>query len=131
MTGASETGGMDLLGALAAGRIPATPGVGPTSPPAGTSGADDALGGGAPGPAGAPPCSRRGCTVAGVWAMEWNNPRVHTPERVKTWLACAEHRAHLEDFLDSRGFLRRVRPLHSPAPAPAAASTPDDDEVTP
>ncbi len=43
--------------------------------------------------------------------MRWNNPRLHTADRRKTWLACADHRASLGDFLDARGFLREVAPL--------------------
>lgn len=38
----------------------------------------------------------------------WNNPRIHQPERRKTWLACAEHRESLADFLRVRSFLRDV-----------------------
>ncbi|MEU4470921.1 hypothetical protein [Micromonospora sp. NPDC023888] len=53
-------------------------------------------------------CSARGCRAAAVWALEWNNPRLHNADRRKTWLACAEHRTSLGDFLDARGFLRGV-----------------------
>lgn len=53
-------------------------------------------------------CSRKNCQAAAQWVLVWNNPKVHTPERRKTWLACAEHRAYLGDFLDRRGFLREV-----------------------
>ncbi len=35
-------------------------------------------------------------------------PKLHTPERRKTWLACDEHREHLSSFLDVRGFLKDV-----------------------
>jgi len=49
--------------------------------------------------------------VPARWALEWNNPKLHDPERRKTWLACAEHRASLEEFLEIRGFLRATRPL--------------------
>lgn len=56
-------------------------------------------------------CSRRGCRDAASWLLEWNNPRVHTPDRRKTWAACDEHRAHLAAFLTERGFLKAVRPL--------------------
>jgi hypothetical protein len=45
-----------------------------------------------------------------VWALEWNNPKLHTPERRKTWLACDEHRGSLAEFLGARGFLRDVVP---------------------
>jgi hypothetical protein len=41
----------------------------------------------------------------------WNNPRLHTPERRKQWLACDEHRSTLGDFLTARSFLRDVRPV--------------------
>jgi hypothetical protein len=53
-------------------------------------------------------CSAKGCTAAAVWALQWNNPKVHTPERRKTWLACDEHRQTLGDFLAARGFLKDV-----------------------
>ena len=55
-------------------------------------------------------CSARGCTAEAVWALRWNNPRLHTPERRKTWLACEEHRESLSSFLGARGFLRDVEP---------------------
>ncbi|MDO5634806.1 MAG: hypothetical protein Q4G34_08050 [Micrococcus sp.] len=53
-------------------------------------------------------CSRRGCSASAAWALRWNNPRLHAPERRKVWLACADHRGHLADFLGQRGFLRDV-----------------------
>ncbi|SCL60894.1 hypothetical protein GA0070604_4397 [Micromonospora eburnea] len=53
-------------------------------------------------------CSARGCGVPAVWALRWNNPRLHAAERRKTWLACADHRESLSAFLDARGFLREV-----------------------
>ena len=43
--------------------------------------------------------------------MLWNNPKIHTPERRKVWLACAAHREYLEDYLRVRGFLRDVVPV--------------------
>jgi hypothetical protein len=43
-----------------------------------------------------------------VWVLAWNNPKIHTPERRKTWLACEEHREHLSQFLGVRGFLKDV-----------------------
>lgn len=55
-------------------------------------------------------CSARGCREPGEWALRWNNPRLHTPERRKTWLACGEHRDQLETFLSVRGFLRETVP---------------------
>ncbi|BCB83380.1 hypothetical protein Psuf_006930 [Phytohabitans suffuscus] len=53
-------------------------------------------------------CSARGCRERAEWALRWNNPRIHEPDRRKVWLACAAHREHLGDFLAARGFLREV-----------------------
>jgi len=53
-------------------------------------------------------CSAKGCSRPASWELRWNNPKLHTPERRKTWLACREHREHLAQFLDARGFLREV-----------------------
>ena len=39
-------------------------------------------------------CSAKGCTAPAAWALLWNNPKLHTPERRKTWLACDEHQHH-------------------------------------
>lgn len=55
-------------------------------------------------------CSAKGCTAPAVWELQWNNPRLHTPERRKIWLACEEHRSSLADFLTARGFLKDVAP---------------------
>ena len=57
---------------------------------------------------GAPVCSAKGCRADAVWVLAWNNPKLHTPERRKTWLACEEHREHLSSFLGVRGFLKDV-----------------------
>lgn len=66
-------------------------------------------------PAGAGPeivqCSRRGCQAAATWRLEWNNPKIHTPDRRKVWTACDDHREHLADFLSQRGFLKDVLPI--------------------
>lgn len=56
-------------------------------------------------------CSARDCSADAVWALKWNNPRLHTPERRKTWLACDDHRESLSQFLGARGFLRDVEPV--------------------
>ncbi len=53
-------------------------------------------------------CSAKGCRAPAVWVLAWNNPKLHSPERRKTWLACEEHREHLSQFLDVRGFLKDV-----------------------
>lgn len=51
-----------------------------------------------------PTCSRAGCGNAAAWRVNWRNPRIHTADRVKVWLACDEHRAFLADYLTSRSF---------------------------
>ncbi|AKG42197.1 hypothetical protein H7827_24640 [Streptomyces sp. JH002] len=56
-------------------------------------------------------CSAKGCRAPAAWVVAWNNPKLHTPERRKTWLACEEHREHLAQFLSVRGFLKDVVPL--------------------
>jgi hypothetical protein len=53
-------------------------------------------------------CSAKGCQLPAVWALRWNNPRLHTPDRRKVWLACEEHKGSLSDFLGARGFLKDV-----------------------
>jgi hypothetical protein len=56
-------------------------------------------------------CSAKGCHAPAVWALHWNNPKLHESTRRKTWLACDAHRASLGEFLGARGFLREVTPL--------------------
>jgi hypothetical protein len=56
-------------------------------------------------------CSSRGCRATASYAVVWNNPKIHPPEREKVWMACEEHRQSLADFLAARSFLRRVEPL--------------------
>jgi hypothetical protein len=56
-------------------------------------------------------CSARGCGAPARWALQWNNPKIHTAERRKTWLACDEHKQSLSDFLGARSFLREVEPF--------------------
>jgi len=66
-------------------------------------------------PAGpAPVCSAKGCREPAQWVLGWNNPKVHTPERRKTWVACEAHRQQLVEFLDVRGFLRDVVAVSEP-----------------
>jgi hypothetical protein len=59
----------------------------------------------------APRCSAKGCRADARFVLVWNNPRLHTADREKTWVACPEHRESLSGFLSARGFLRRVDPL--------------------
>lgn len=49
-----------------------------------------------------------------MWALRWNNPALHTPDRRKTWLACDGHLDYLRSFLDRRGFLREVTGFPAP-----------------
>ena len=55
-------------------------------------------------------CSAKGCQAPAIWELLWNNPKLHTPERRKVWLACDEHRPSLSDFLAARQFLKDVVP---------------------
>nr|WP_171986559.1 MULTISPECIES: hypothetical protein [Nocardiopsis] len=58
-----------------------------------------------------PRCSRRDCRAEATWALVWNNPKLHTPDRRKVWVACDEHREYLSNFLGMRGFLRETTPM--------------------
>ncbi len=58
-----------------------------------------------------PTCSARGCTAGATTDLRWNNPKIHTPDRRKHWLACPEHTGSLSAFLSARGMLREVVPL--------------------
>ena len=55
-------------------------------------------------------CSAKGCRAEATWQLRWNNPKIHTPDRRKVWLACDEHRGSLETFLGARGFLKDTVP---------------------
>jgi hypothetical protein len=56
-------------------------------------------------------CSARGCAAEATTALRWNNPKIHPPERRKTWLACDDHRESLAAFLSARSFLRETEPV--------------------
>ncbi len=58
-----------------------------------------------------PICSAKRCKQPAAWRLLWNNPSLHTPGRLKTWLACDDHREHLSQFLGARRFLRDVQPF--------------------
>jgi hypothetical protein len=66
-------------------------------------------------------CSAKGCRALAAYVLVWNNPSLHTPGREKTWVACEEHRESLSQFLDRRGFLRRVDPLSGSGSRPGSA----------
>jgi hypothetical protein len=56
-------------------------------------------------------CSAKGCQSPAVWQLLWRNPRIHTADRTKQWLACDEHREALSDFLARRDFPLTVEKL--------------------
>lgn len=56
-------------------------------------------------------CSARGCRHDARWGVLWNNPKLHTPVRRKVWLACPEHREHLEQYLEVRSFWKDTVPV--------------------
>ena len=56
-------------------------------------------------------CSAKGCRAPATTALKWNNPKIHDPDRRKTWLACPDHEESLAEFLDKRGFLRELAPV--------------------
>ena len=62
-------------------------------------------------------CSAKGCRSTATWAHLWNNPKLHTPERRKVWLACDDHRTSLGEFLSVRGFLVETVPTDAIPPA--------------
>ncbi|MFS0733189.1 hypothetical protein ABC304_14490 [Microbacterium sp. 1P10UB] len=49
-------------------------------------------------------CSRAGCRELAVWRVLWRNPRIHTEDRRKVWVACDEHVGYLREFLAARSF---------------------------
>ena len=59
-------------------------------------------------------CSRAKCQRAATHRIEWRNPRIHEPDRIKIWLACGEHLEFLLGFLESRDFPLRVVPVNAP-----------------
>jgi hypothetical protein len=68
-------------------------------------------------------CSAAGCLSDAAWRVNWRNPRIHSPDRVKVWLACDDHRATLADYLATRGFPVVVTALDTVVAAvPDAAS---------
>ncbi len=62
-------------------------------------------------PAADPVCSAKGCRREATHAVVWRNPRIHTAQRRKVWVACAEHVEQLRAFVDLRGFLIEVLPV--------------------
>ena len=75
-------------------------------------------------------CSAKGCHSPAAFVIVWNNPKIHTPDREKTWVACEAHRGSLSEHLDVRGFLTRVDPLRFVCPA-CGASFPSHQDFCP
>ena len=68
-------------------------------------------------------CSRAGCRETATWRIEWRNPKIHTADRVKVWLACDEHEEFLREFLAAREFPVVVRPVDEAATASGGRTT--------
>lgn len=62
-------------------------------------------------PKGSKLCSAKGCRTEAAYGLLWNNPKLHTPDRRKSWLTCEEHRVSLSYFLSIRGFLKDTVPV--------------------
>ncbi|MEI2268041.1 MULTISPECIES: hypothetical protein [unclassified Microbacterium] len=60
-------------------------------------------------------CSRAGCRADAEWQVIWRNPRIHSPDRRKIWVACPDHVEFLRDYLASRNFPVEVASL-TPSP---------------
>ena len=75
-------------------------------------------------------CSRAECREPATWRIDWRNPRIHTGDRVKTWLACDEHVDYLRGFLESRSFPVSVAPFAPTDAATNAAAAPTGEETT-
>ena len=56
-------------------------------------------------------CSAKDCRQPATVQLLWNNPKLHTPDRRKVWLACPDHEQSLKDFLAARGFFRDTAPV--------------------
>jgi hypothetical protein len=56
-------------------------------------------------------CAARGCRKPASYDLQWNNPKIHSVDRRKHWLACDDHRESLSQFLSARGFLKEVLAL--------------------
>ena len=54
-------------------------------------------------------CSRAGCRDTATRQVVWRNPRIHSADREKVWLACDEHVEFLRDYLAARDFPVTVR----------------------
>jgi hypothetical protein len=67
-------------------------------------------------------CSRAGCSAPATRAVNWRNPKIHTQDRVKVWLACDEHVDYLREFLLARDFPVVVADIGESVTLPAAVT---------
>jgi hypothetical protein len=58
--------------------------------------------------------------------VNWRNPKIHGPERVKVWHACDAHVEYLRDYLSARDFPVLVAPIGT-----AVAFVPDGVTIAP
>lgn len=65
-------------------------------------------------------CSRAGCRDRADWAILWRNPKIHSADRRKTWLACEQHVQYLREFLAARSFPLEVVPVADLSSSPSA-----------
>ncbi|MCU1405599.1 MAG: hypothetical protein JWQ43_1902 [Glaciihabitans sp.] len=49
-------------------------------------------------------CSRAGCSNPAAATVNWRNPKIHSEDRVKVWLACNDHIDYLRDYVATRNF---------------------------
>lgn len=54
-------------------------------------------------------CSRAGCQQRATSRIVWRNPRIHSADREKIWLACETHVDFLRDYLAARDFPVQVK----------------------
>lgn len=54
-------------------------------------------------------CSRVGCTATATAMVIWRNPKLHAPEKTKTWGTCADHSDYFVSYLTIRGFFLELR----------------------
>ncbi|MFS0714640.1 hypothetical protein ABC195_12190 [Microbacterium sp. 2P01SA-2] len=60
-------------------------------------------------------CSRAGCRASARWRVIWRNPRIHSADRRKIWVACDDHVAYLREFVAARDFPVSVELLSAEA----------------
>lgn len=75
-------------------------------------------------------CSRAGCRETATSRIEWRNPKIHSADRVKVWLACDEHVEFLSEFLAARDFPVAVKALDDTAAATTTTTSTTDVERT-